>query len=98
MVKVVEVSVQTLNKVRGHKIVRSVTGYQYSTTYRTAHHVTDLGNIAVSIMQGLQRVTYFPKVRRTQTGVLSANEGAFLRRNYTPPENGWRRQSCPSAL
>jgi len=41
MLQVAELSVQTLNRGKGHKIVRSVTGYQYSTTYRTAIRVMD---------------------------------------------------------
>jgi len=43
MLQVAELSVQTLNKGKGHKVVRSVTVYQYSTTYPTADHVMDSG-------------------------------------------------------
>jgi len=41
MLQVAELSVQTLNKGKGHKVVRSATVYQYSTTYPTADHVMD---------------------------------------------------------
>ena len=43
MLQVAELSAQTLNRGKGHKTVRSVTVYQYSTTYPTAHRVTDSG-------------------------------------------------------
>jgi len=41
MLQVAELLVQTLNRWKGHKVVRSVTVYQYSTTYPTANHVMD---------------------------------------------------------
>ena len=43
MLPVAELSVQTLNRGKDHKIVRSVMVYQYSTTYPTAHRVMDSG-------------------------------------------------------
>jgi len=43
MLQVAELSVQILNRKKSHKVVRSVTVYQYSTTYPKAHHVTDSG-------------------------------------------------------
>ena len=43
MLQVAELSVQTLNRGMGHKAVRSVTGYQYSTTYPTVDRVMDSG-------------------------------------------------------
>jgi len=43
MLQVAELSVQTLNRGKGHKVVRSVMVYQYSTTYPTADRVMDSG-------------------------------------------------------
>jgi len=43
MLQVAELSVQTLNKGKGHEVVRSVMVYQYSTTYPTADCVMDSG-------------------------------------------------------
>ena len=42
--QVAELSVQTLNRGKVHKIVRSLIVYQYSTTYPTAHRATDSGD------------------------------------------------------
>jgi len=41
--QVAGLSAETLNRGKGHKTVRSVTVYQYSTTYATADHVMDSG-------------------------------------------------------
>jgi len=41
MLQVTELLVQTLNRKKGHKVIRSVIVYQYSTTYPTANRVMD---------------------------------------------------------
>ena len=97
MLQVAELSVQTLNRGKGHKVVRSVTVYQYSTMYPTADHVMDSGEHCSKYHVRATEDDILSKSKKKADRSAISEMKAFLQRNHTPPENGWRRQSCPSA-
>jgi len=68
-----------------------VTVYQYSTTYATAHRVTDSGEHRSKYHVRATEDDILSEIRRKDRIAISEMKGAFLRRNYTPPENGQRK-------
>jgi len=97
MLQVAEVSVWTLNRGKGHKIVRSVTVYQYSTTYATANRVTDSGEHRSKYHVRATEDDILSEIRRKDRIAISEMKGRSCEKITHLLKTAGERQSCPSA-